>query len=209
MNIGILNFGTGNLFKVQSLFRRLGHNVTVFDSRNIKSCDVLVFPGVGNYNRVIQTLQDKNFVNVINSHVMSNSPTLGICLGMHLMFGCSEEYDQFDPKNIDISPFRIFDGVVENLQKTSKKSILPNICWSRVAIREAIAFSEFDNHEFYFAHSYACVNFVQQKGDGVSYFQRTPFLSMRFQNNILVTQFHPELSGQNGLNLVEQYLGII
>ncbi|MDC0644682.1 imidazole glycerol phosphate synthase subunit HisH [Alphaproteobacteria bacterium] len=210
MKVGILNFGSGNFFKLQNLFCRLGHDVSVFDKGSVKSCDVLVLPGVGNYNFAIQNLQDKNFVNAIRSHISSNLPTIGICLGMHLMFDASEEHDQLlGKKTIDISPFKVFEGMVENLKKTQNASILPNICWSRVQFTDGGAFSEFDNQEFYFAHSYACVDFVRQKDDGVSYFKNTPFLSMRFQNNLLTTQFHPELSGQNGLSFVEHYLGIL
>src|SRR5688500_11841260 len=89
--IAIIKYNAGNIQSVQYAVQRLGVKAVVTDDHEeIKGADKVIFPGVGNANSAMQSLQEKNLDQLIKQ---LTQPVLGICVGMQLMCRHSEESD--------------------------------------------------------------------------------------------------------------------
>jgi len=159
--------------------------------------DAVVLPGVGNFNAGSRNL--KMLRNKIFSLVDEGVPLLGVCLGMQLLFESSEE-----SKGEGLGLFR---GRVVRLPKTVK---IPHMGWNTLKILrqcDLLAGVSEDDY-FYFVHSYygnpadAAV-VVAETDYGLN------FASVVNRGNIYGTQFHPEKSGEPGVAVLRNFVGIV
>lgn len=195
MRVAIIDYGMGNIRSVCNAFRSLGAEPVVVRKPGDLLAERIVIPGVGAFGDGATNLAP--FVPLIRSAVSSGIPVLGICLGMHLLFEGSEE-----------SPGSGGMGVLKGrVVRLRTKMALPHMGWNSLRIRRRCRlFRGLNGEFFYFAHSYhplpkddvlvATARYGCEVTAGVC------------GKGVHGTQFHPEKSGEAGLRLLENFLGL-
>ncbi len=196
--ITLLDYGAGNVRSVVNAIESLGETVKIAaNGEDIETAERLVFPGVGAFGRMMQILNEKDFVTPLKYYLISGRPFLGICLGLQALFEGSEEAPGINGLGLISGQVKRFDI---NLS-------VPHIGWNGVCVMQpSQIFSGLNGDEkFYFVHSYYVVP------DKDSCILTTTDYDCRFvssiqMGNIIATQFHPEKSGKAGLRLLENFL---
>lgn len=203
--ITILDYGMGNVRSLYNAFNYLGYNVNFCNNDKKIESNFLVLPGVGAFSAATNLLKKKKIdINIKDFAKSKSNFILGICLGMQLLFTNGNEGGR--EKGLGL-----IGGSVEKIDKKKSNLKLPNIGWSKINIvnNSFLNIDNFNNTNFYFIHSYVG---IPNKNDNIianSNYKQNKFCSIvTNQKNILGTQFHPEKSGENGLeflkNLVQQ-----
>ncbi|MDB4778298.1 imidazole glycerol phosphate synthase subunit HisH [bacterium] len=192
--IQIINTGVANIRSLQAAFTRLGRpwQLTV-DPNMIGDADTVVLPGVGTFNAAIEAIDQKNLRQAIIDRIGADKRTLAICLGLQVLCGSSDEC--IEAKGLGILPNRV--------TRFSDRVTVPQLGWNRVYSDSS---SAFEPGEAYFANSFRLAdepegwNFAKTNYDG-------EFYSSFWRSKVLACQFHPELSGAWGQNLLKNWLG--
>ncbi len=199
----IIDYGVGNLFSLVSSFKRIGAEVTVSADENvIMAADRLVLPGVGAYQDAAEKLKNSGLDKVLRQKVAIGTPVLGICLGMQLLFEKSFEYGEHEGLGLlkgDIIPFK--GNIDEDLK-------IPHIGWNFINKKpECPLFKYIENGDFvYFVHSYFAPKSVSSSAAVSEY--GVEFTAAVWENNVFGCQFHPEKSGDVGLNILRAFCEI-
>jgi imidazole glycerol phosphate synthase glutamine amidotransferase subunit len=195
--IGIVDYGAGNLHSVQKAFAFLEKNSTILEHPSeLDNIERLVLPGVGSFGHAMREIEMRTWLAPLKEWLADERPFLGICLGMQLLFESSDE----SPGQ---AGFSIMDG---NCRKFAVNKV-PQIGWNDIRITNMS--SLFDGIEsgdfFYFVHSY---HVVPENCDvvyaGTSYGCEYP--SVVGRGRVLGVQFHPEKSGDKGLQLLKNWV---
>jgi len=195
--ITLLDYGAGNVRSVINAIETLGPKVKVVSNiDDILSAEKLVFPGVGNFESMMRTLNKKNYVGALKDYLLSNRPYLGICLGLQALFEESEEAP--DTKGLGL--------ISGHVKKFDIDLSVPHIGWNGINIKnESRIFNGLRGDEkFYFVHSF----YVIPEDDSVVLTTTDyglEFVSGIQKENITATQFHPEKSGRFGLELLKRF----
>ena len=197
--ITIIDYGLGNLTSVKGALDKLNISSQISsDISEIEKADALILPGVGAAGEGMKNLKDRKLVDLIIQEVKAGKPFLGICLGMQLMLGANEE------GNID--GLNIINGTVKKFESDLK---IPQIGWNQVATKPSRLFQEIkEDSYFYFVHSYYC----QPEGNSVTVGTTEyglQFCSAIENGNIFGVQFHPEKSGDTGLQVLKNFYSTI
>ena len=200
MQIGIVDYGAGNILSVYNSIYNLGYDPTIIEnSEQLNRVDKIIIPGVGSAFKTINTLEEKGFIKGINKFYESGKPILGICLGFQIF--ASKLFENGTSRGIGL-----IKGNVESIEIPQKF----NIGWCEVDIDEAFASQVGINmkSDFYFCHSYY-LNLKPNIGTarclGTTFFkQKIP--SIVVNNNFIGTQFHPEKSQGNGIKFLKYFL---
>jgi len=201
MTVAIVDYGMGNIYSVQSALKFLGcDSICTSNKEEIINADKIILPGVGSFKQAIENIEKLNLIPVLKKAVIENkTPILGICLGMQLLgFSSTEE---------TISKgLGFFPGVVEKFKNNSLK--IPHVGFNNITPpHNSILYSNFNNNlDFYFVHSYRMSTDIK-KGVAFCNYGEDFVASFEYQN-IFGTQFHPEKSQTNGLNLIQNFLNI-
>lgn len=196
--IVIIDYGLGNLGSVKNTLNKLGVDSMISKSAsNIEKADALILPGVGSAKQGIKNLKKINLDKILVREIKKGKPFLGICLGMQLLFSESEEGN--------VSCLNVIEGKVKVFK--SKKLKIPQIGWNEVRIKN-LFFNIPNNSSFYFVNSYFCQPkdksiIVGETEYGIN------FCSIIIKKNIVATQFHPEKSGQVGLQFIKNWIKLI
>lgn len=194
MNIGVIDYGMGNLHSVSKALASTGARVFVSDSKpRLKQSDMLVLPGVGSFGAAARNLAKKGLDDLVVDWIEDERPFLGICLGLQLLFERSEE----SPRARGL---HIFNGDVVRFR--GNKLITPHMGWNTVEPKQKQKFGLSESDSFYFVHSY-----FPEPEDKSIVFTRTdygrPFCSAVASKNLVATQYHPEKSGTVGLKFLK------
>jgi glutamine amidotransferase len=203
--ICLVDYGVGNLGSAANMFRKAGVDVHVTSDPEVlvNSATKLVLPGVGSFDAGMAALRTRGLVPALNHCVLqAGIPTLGFCLGMHLMTRCSEEGNEEGLGWLDARTVR-FD--LSALPERRLK--IPNIGWKQLRpVGTSPLLERIDPGEsrFYFAHSYHLVAndplVVAVAKHGYE------FPAVIHHDNIYATQFHPEKSLRHGLALITNFV---
>lgn len=201
--IGIIDYGMGNLLSVEKAFRYIGEEAVVTnDAATLKKADKIVLPGVGAFDDALASLKKCGIEAVINEAVVDKKPFLGICLGMQLLFDYSEETQNETPtKGLGILPGKI----VKIPAKEGYK--VPQIGWNSIHINpDCPLFCGVDEGSFvYFVHSYYLK--AQNRSDVAATVDYSVPLDVAvWRDNICAVQFHPEKSGDVGLQILKNFV---
>lgn len=201
MNIGVVDYGMGNLHSVSKALATTGARVFVTDSKSkLKESDMLVLPGVGSFGPAMVSLAKKRLDDFVRLWIDEDRPFLGICLGLQLLFEKSEE----SPK---IPGLGVMKGtVVRFRQKDFKKQPyqVPHMGWNglRPLVRFAPYFKGISPRDFfYFVHTYFPAPIEKDSVLTETVYGKS-FCSSVARGNLVATQFHPEKSGLVGLRLL-------
>ena len=199
--IAILDYGSGNLRSAQRAFERSGAEVVVTSDKEIAlNADGLVVPGVGAFAACMRGLMKVGGDEIVRARVAAKRPTLGICVGMQIFFRDGDEHAQGElHKGV---------GVWQESMTKINAPVLPHMGWNTVSVSEnSNLFKGIGDQAFYFVHSYAAKAPV-----GVSQAWTThgeKFLSAVEDGAVCATQFHPEKSGDAGLALIKNWVGML
>ncbi len=186
-NIALVDFGAGNLHSVYKAFKFIGANVEITkDIGVIEKSDAVVFPGVGAFGAVMSSIKKNNLQEIIIKSARSSKPFLGICVGMQVLFEDSEE-------NPEEKGLGIFKGKVVKFKKARK---IPHIGWNDV-----------NGEKYYFVHSYYVVPEDKNIISAETEYDGEKITSIIKKDNLLAVQFHPEKSGDAGLELLNNFVG--
>ena len=192
----IVDYGTGNIQSVHNALEHLGHSVNRSNKpSDFETCDCVIFPGQGAFGPAIEKLQSLNLTKALQSYIESKKPFIGICLGFQLLFETSEEANNTNGLNAFKGTFKQFE---------TKNVVVPHMGWNKIKSEgPKSCLSQFDNEEFYFVHSYY-LNQTNEPSYAVTNYD-VPFVSAIANETQLITQFHPEKSGNVGLALLNQF----
>lgn len=192
----IIDYGVGNIRSVTRVIEATklenGDNVKVIVTRDhdtVLEADLIVLPGVGSFGAATEQLRD--WKNELVSVIQAGTPTIGMCLGMQLMFDKSEEGSG--------DGLGVIPGVVTRL--TSIR--VPHMGWNEILDGQG---NKTPVPWAYFAHSFACRPDNEDVVKGWTTFEGDKFASIVRSGNILGTQFHPEKSDLAGVALVHDFV---
>ena len=189
-----MDYGSGNLRSAQRAFATTGHDVEITSDLGVAlKADGLVVPGVGAFAACMTGINEISAAEVIRDRKSAGKPTLGICIGMQILF--SEGLEHGNHKGIGI-----WQGEVSQLDAP----ILPHMGWNTVEVTgSSRLFKGIERESFYFVHSYAAKKSVGTSQAWTTHGEK--FLSAVEDGPLCATQFHPEKSGQAGLTLIANW----
>lgn len=202
--IAIIDYGVGNLFSLTCSLKKIGAECAVTSDKSaLRSASGLILPGVGAFGDAAEKLEESGLDKAIKELVYQGKPLLGICLGMQLLFEKSFEYGE----HVGLGLIR---GEVKPLDMYVKDLKIPHMGWNSLDIKNAGCplFKYVSNGDYmYFVHSYCGVcNDKMQLAATASYgIEVTAAVA---DGNVFGTQFHPEKSGDAGLNILRAFAEI-
>jgi imidazole glycerol-phosphate synthase subunit HisH len=188
--VAVLDYGSGNLHSVSRALAHVGADVRVVERPSDVGGDALLIPGVGHFGQCARALRAAGFEAPIRAAVDDGRPVIGVCVGMQILFEASEEDDE--------RGLGILSGAVRRLPESVR---VPHMGWNTVAWagrRHPFVSDIPDQTSFYFVHSYAPD--LGADAVGATEHGRT-FAAVVARDNVFATQFHPEKSGDAGLQL--------
>lgn len=207
MMVAIVDYGLGNIFSVKSSLNYIGvDSVVTGDHELIKKADKIILPGVGAFRDAINKLRENNLDVILKEEAKNNKPILGICLGMQLLFEKSYEYGEYDGLGLLKGQVCSISGDIAD--KTLK---VPHMGWNNLVFvdnkleNKLLKYINQDDYVYY-VHSY----YVKNNDENlVAYSDYDVKISgIVSKNNIFGTQFHPEKSGEVGLNILKAFCEI-
>ena len=191
--IAVLDYDSGNLHSVSRAIAKVGGDVDVTsDPARVATADALVIPGVGHFGQCVRALAERGLDRAATEFVATGRPVVGVCVGLQVLFDASDEDV--------IAGMGVLGGTVRRLPDRQK---VPHMGWNTVRwVREHPYTAGIDDGSyFYFVHSFA-PDVDDDTAVGVTEYGR-PFASVVARDNVFATQFHPEKSGEVGLQLYE------
>lgn len=197
--IAIIDYGAGNLQSVKKAFDFIGAESVITDNPEIiNACDRILLPGVGSFGDAMDSMAKSGLVDTVKQNALSGKPFLGICLGLQLLFEESEE-------SPGVKGLGIFKGKIKKFSSDMGLKI-PHIGWNSLEIKQkdGIFKNIPENSYVYFVHSYYL--HAEDENDIATITNYgIDFHSAVGKNNIFATQFHPEKSGDVGLQILRNF----
>ncbi len=199
--IAIIDYDAGNIHSVENAFKFIGQDIVVTrDPNEILAADKVVLPGVGAFGDAMDKLKEYKLVNTIYDVVESKKPMLAICLGLQLLFEESEE-----------SPGKAGLGIVQGEVLHIPDQVgfkIPHIGWNSLDFsNDGRLFKGMENPYVYFVHSY----YAHARDEAVVTASTDYITQMHTsieQDNIFACQFHPEKSGDVGIQILKNFVDI-
>lgn len=198
--ITLLDYGAGNVRSVRNGIRRLGFEVVDVETpEDIIRAEKLIFPGVGSFGMVMSRLRQDGYIKPLIRRIDENKPTFGICVALQALFEGSEE-------SPGVAGLGVIPGQVKRFNETQLS--VPQMGWNGIRLlKKSPLFAGYDNEKLYFVHSF-CAQLSEENKEWVitTTDYGKEFISGVEKGNIAAFQFHPEKSGEAGLNILNNYL---
>ena len=201
--VGIIDYGLGNLHSVKNALDYVEIESFISDDPGkLDEADGLILPGVGAFPDAMRRLKETRLdLYIRDSAVAKMKPLLGICLGMQILFDVGYEFEMTEGLGL-------VKGKIVKIQTNGMK--IPHIGWNELDIKRASCLTDGlkNGDQVYFVHSYKAV--VENDEDLIAtthYSEEIP--AIIGHNNVYGCQFHPEKSGEIGLNILRKFGEII
>jgi glutamine amidotransferase len=197
MAIAILDYGSGNLRSALRAFETTGKDVVLTSDYEVAlEADGLVVPGVGAFGACMTGLKSVRGDQLVRDRIAKSRPTIGICVGMQILFALGVEHGTH--YGVGIWP-----STVEKLEAP----VLPHMGWNTVeSASGSTLFQGVEGESFYFVHSYGVTQAVEGSALQSWSTHGDRFLAAIEDGVISATQFHPEKSGDAGLHLIKNWV---
>ena len=196
----IIDYGVGNLFSLISSLHKIGEDAVITaDTAVLRSADRIILPGVGAFRDAAIKLRSSGVLPVLMEEANKGKPVLGICLGMQLLFDKSFEYGEHDGLGFIKGNVRPITDVIPSDYK------VPHIGWNALQFKkESPLFKYINNGDYvYFVHSFYAAD-CDEAVTAVSEYGAELTACVE-DKNIFGCQFHPEKSGEVGLNILRAF----
>lgn len=197
--IAIIDYDAGNLKSVEKALVSLGEDCIVTrDAETILGADKVILPGVGAFGDAMEKLHRFGLVEVIRKVAVAGTPFLGICLGLQLLFRSSDE-------SPGVEGIGLLDGEIVSIPPKEGYKI-PHMGWNSIEIKEgARLFRGIENQSYvYFVHSYYLkADHPEDVAATTDYI--VPIHASVEHGNVFACQFHPEKSGDVGLQILRNF----
>lgn len=203
--VAVLDYGSGNVHSAVKALVAAGADARLTADRGlVADADGLVVPGVGAFSAVMGALRGIRGDELIERRLAGGRPVLGICVGMQVLFEHGVE------RGHDTEGLGEWPGAVTELNAP----VLPHMGWNTVEPGEnSVLFRGIEQERFYFVHSYAAQSweldvippFPEPVLTWTTY--GDPFLAAVENGPLSATQFHPEKSGDAGIQLLRNWVG--
>lgn len=200
LNVAIIDYEMGNVSSIANAINHIGNYdiVVSADNDEILAADVIILPGVGAFPDAMKKLTEKGLLSVLKQAVtIQRKPTLGICLGMQLLFEKSEEKVLTD--GLGWIPGRV-------IYMNPKHGLrLPHIGWNSLKISATDHMFDFlnDDKDFYFVHSLHAV--CDEQFVLAEFEYGNSMIAAVKNDNVVGMQFHPEKSQKNGIAALRSF----
>lgn len=198
--IAIIDYDAGNLKSVEKALTVLGEKPVVSrDKELLLSADKVILPGVGSFGDAMEKLHQYELVDVIHQVVSRGTPFLGICLGLQLFFESSGESET-------VRGLSLLPGKIVRFPDTPGLKV-PHMGWNRLDIKPGTRlFKGIDSGAYvYFVHSYY-LEAGRESDVAASATYGIRFGASVERENLFACQFHPEKSGDTGLNILKNFI---
>jgi len=206
ISIVIIDYNQGNLYSIQNALKHIGYTSVITSNKSeIINADAVILPGVGAFGEAMDNLKKSDLISPIKEYINSGKSFLGICLGFQLLFTESFEFGRHSGMNI-------IEGEVVKFDNKSRRIKVPHVGWNTVYFKQQLGWSnspmmQLSNYSYmYFVHSY----YVKPADDSliISYteYEDIEFCSSLKICNLFGTQFHPEKSGKDGINIYKTFV---
>ena len=200
--IAVVDYGVNNLASVVRALAAGGHAASLTsDPEQVRRAERVLVPGVGNYGQGSRTLASTGLADAVREVVEAGRPVMGICLGLQLFFGQSEEAP--DAQGLAILPGRV--------RRFSTGLQVPHVGWARVDLTAFGRSHTMVNHVFreapqffYHVHSYYPTDLPENAVLGTGDYGGT-FPTLVGRGSVIGAQFHPEKSQQSGIQLLSAF----
>ena len=198
--IAVVDYGVGNLFSLGSSLKAIGaDSVVTSDPTLIRSADKIILPGVGAFSDAVRKLRESGLDKVIIEEAAKGKHIMGICLGMQMLFEHSYEYGKHDGLGLLSGDVVAMDGSIP------KELKIPHIGWNFLKIKKDHPVFKYtrEGDFVYFVHSYYAVGCEESLLATTEYGKElTAAVAL---GNVCGMQFHPEKSGDIGLNILRAF----
>lgn len=199
--IHIIDYGAGNLFSVQNALNYLQiENKITANPADLADADGIILPGVGAFRDAMTMLNESGFTEAIKVQAAAGKPILGICLGMQMLFEKGYEFGETDGLGLIPGNVVLIDG--GGLK-------IPHMGWNDLTVLNDCPLSAdvADGDYVYYVHSYRADTSDEYISCYTMYNEKIPGLVYR--NNVYGAQFHPEKSGQVGMNILKNFAKLV
>ncbi len=202
--IAIVDYDAGNIRSVEKALNFIGEKPLVTrDIQRIKSADKVILPGVGAFEDAMGKLNRYGLTGALRSVADSGTPILGICLGLQLFFERSDESEN------DVEGLGLLPGVIRRFPETKQYKI-PHMGWNSIHInpKSRLLQGISEGSYVYFVHSYYLeARHEEDVAATADYIVKVHAAAEH--DNIFATQFHPEKSGEVGLQILRNFVSIV
>jgi len=199
--VAIIDYGVGNLFSLKSSFAAIGQEAIVTSDKNeIRKAEKIILPGVGAFEDAARKLRESTLADLLLEEAAKGKPIMGICLGMQLLFEESHEYGCH--RGLGLIP-----GAVKPIADVIPKDLkIPHIGWNALSFGgKSHPLWKYINEgdHVYFVHSFYAAECEESVIATAEY--GAPLTAAVAKGNVLGCQFHPEKSGEVGLNILKAF----
>ena len=198
--LGIIDYGSGNIFAFQSIYKGLNiPHIIIKSKEDFNACSHIILPGVGDYDETLRLLANKGYTELLEKHVLIEGKFfLGICVGMQVL-GTNSEEGSLPGLNWIPGNVQIIRSEIDNLR-------LPHMGWNSLSMNKDSELIKGINSEdgAYFLHNY---EFLPKDKEVIiaSAEYGKAITSIIHKDNIFGVQFHPEKSLDNGTMLLKNF----
>ncbi|VYU25448.1 imidazole glycerol phosphate synthase subunit HisH [Clostridium tertium] len=198
--ITIIDYGMGNLKSIKNALYLLNiDSVITSDKEVIKKSEAIILPGVGAFKQAMDNLKEDGLDTLIKGVAKDGKLVLGICLGMQILFEKGFEGEEEEGLGL-------LNGNIKKLQPRERVKI-PHMGWNKLSINnEDNNFSKLASDKFvYYVHSFMATDYEDKELVAYSHYGGLRVPGIVRKGNIIGMQFHPEKSGETGLNLLKEF----
>ncbi|MCF0147633.1 MAG: imidazole glycerol phosphate synthase subunit HisH [Clostridium sp.] len=198
--IAIIDYGMGNLKSVKNALDFLGiPSIITKNKEVIKASKAIILPGVGAFKQAMDNLKNDNLDIFIRDLAKDGKIILGICLGMQILF--EEGFEGERCRGLGL-----IKGNIRKI-KPKEKVKIPHMGWNKIFINnnDDVISGIYGDNFLYYVHSFMACDYNEENLIAYSDYGGVKIPGIVKRDNIIGMQFHPEKSGEVGLNLLKKF----